>query len=504
MRKLELLTAALFLAATLAAHGLWELEPAIQARHLLGLLLFVCVNLAAETKPLLLPTPRGNQAEITISGLSSYALVALFPPLHAAIAGSAAVFLTEAFVKRKGSRKSVFNTAQTFLSLAAAAVVFELVMRHTASTHVAQEVPAMAAAVVTYFVVNTGLVSLALSCLHGTPYWSNWAAHYRWEVLYVVCSIPLALLLVVAYRQLWLAGPVLFLGPLFLLREAYAQYVRLKTNYTETVRTLVKVIETHDTYTAGHSLRVAEYAKRLALALRLPMREVERIEIAAYLHDLGKVDLAITNLVRKPDRLTAEERTRMELHPIVSAELAAQVSLFRGEIEDVIRYHHENHDGSGYPYGLGGDEIPVGARILHVVDVFDAMASKRVYREAMAIEEVKESLRGWAGSQFDPRLVEVFLEQCVRDESTVLEQVEPAYQETLERKVREARESRDAARARRAETARSCERAAAASPRDASVQRAPWVLPAPGAGRGREHVTPQSALAFARARRLVA
>ncbi|MGH3115199.1 MAG: HD-GYP domain-containing protein, partial [Gaiellaceae bacterium] len=364
MRKLELLTAALFLAALLSARILWQLEPAIEARHLLGLLLFVFINVLAETKPLLLPTPRGNQAEITISGLSSYALVALFPPLHAALGGASAVFVTEAFLKRKGSRKSVFNASQTFLSLAAAALVFTAVMRHEVTVHVAQEILALSAAVLTYFVVNTGLVSLALSCLHGRPLSSNWAAHYRWEVLYVVCSIPLALLLVLAYRELWVAGPVLFLGPLFLLREAYAQYVRLKTNYTETVRTLVKVIETHDSYTAGHSLRVAEYAKRLALALKLPMREVERIEIAAYLHDLGKVDLAITNLVRKPDKLTPEERTRIELHPIVSAELAAQVSLFQGAIEDVIRYHHENHDGSGYPEGLRGEAIPLGARII--------------------------------------------------------------------------------------------------------------------------------------------
>ena len=446
MDKLKVLTGALALAVALVSAGwMTNLDAIIRERELLGFLLFFLINVLAETKPLVLPNPRASQAEITVS--ASYALVALFPPLYAALIGSCAVLLTEALVKRKAPVKCCFNTCQTFLSLGAAAVAYALVAAGQPAGHFTTSLLAMTGAAFAYFLANTGLVSLGVWCLHGTPPWRNWAAQYRWQVLYIAASVPFAMLLVLAYDRLWIAGPLFFLGPLFLLRESYAQYVRLKTNYTETVRTLVKVIETHDTYTAGHSLRVAEYAKRLAHALKLSTREAEKVEIAAYLHDLGKVDLAITNLVKKPDALTLEEKMRIELHPIVSAELAGQVTLFRGDIEEIICCHHENHDGSGYPYGLSGDEIPLGARILHVVDAFDAMTSSRVYRPALTLEDVKGRLRSASGTQFDPRVIAVFLDTCVKDETSILAQVEPAYEETLSRKLLEVR-SRKAARQR--------------------------------------------------------
>lgn len=450
MIRLKLLTAALaFLAACVTVWLAQGAEESIATRDLAGLLLFLLINGIAESKPLALPTLRGSHVEITISGLCAYAMVALFPPFAAAVTGASAVLVSEVFIKRKSALKSCFNGCQTFLSMAAASQVYAILSSHPVTSHISPQIPALTAAVATYFVVNTGLVSLALSSLQRTSFLRTWLDHYGWEVLYVVGSVPVALLLVAAYDHFWLAGPLLFVAPLFLLREAYAQYVRLKTNYTETVRTLVKVIETHDAYTAGHSSRVAEYAKRVATALRLRPSEIERVEIAAYLHDLGKVDLAITNLVRKAGALTEEERSRIELHPIVSAELAAQVTLFRGEIESTVRYHHENHDGSGYPYGLSGDEIPLGARILHVVDVFDAMISSRTYRPAIGFEEVRTEMRGNGGTQFDPEVLAVFLDQCMTDESMVLPQVEPEYELKLAESLREAARIRLASRTRR-------------------------------------------------------
>jgi putative nucleotidyltransferase with HDIG domain len=249
-------------------------------------------------------------------------------------------------------------------------------------------------------------------------------------------SVPVAILLIRAYQLLWIAGPLLFIAPLFLLRESYAQYVRLKATYRETVRTLVKIIETHDTYTAGHSLRVAEYATRLADAIRLRPSEIEKIEIAAYLHDLGKVDLAITHLVTKPGKLTPDEKRRIQLHPIVSADLAAQVSYFKGDIEAIIRHHHEHYNGTGYPHGIAGTEIPLGARIILIADAFDAMTSNRMYRGALDFERVQGEFRKFAGIQFDPELVEAFLTQCVKDETMIIPQVEIAYEELLSTKLK--------------------------------------------------------------------
>jgi len=447
--RFRVLTLALALICSVAMLALVGDGGSLTSKDFAGLLLFFLINGFAETKPLPLPSLKGSQNEITISGLCAYAMVALFPSFAAATVAASAVVMSELFIKRKGGWKACFNGSQTFLAMVAASGIYTVLNEHPATHEISPSIPALAAAVGTYFIVNTSLVSLAVAWLHGTSFLRTWAVHYSWEILYVIGSIPVALLLVAAYSHFWVAGPLLFVGPLFVLREAYAQYVRLKTNSIETVRTLVKVIETHDTYTAGHSARVAEYAKRLAAALGLSPAQIERIEIAAYLHDLGKVDLAITNLVRKAGPLTEDERNRVELHPIVSADLAAQVTLFRGEIEAAVRYHHEDYDGGGYPYGLSGAEIPLGARILHIVDVFDALVSARVYRPALDFESVRKEMREAASRQFDPQALEIFLEKCVAEESMVLPQVEPEYERQITESLRQAARIRLNSTARR-------------------------------------------------------
>jgi putative nucleotidyltransferase with HDIG domain len=397
----------------------------------LGLLLFFGISLVSESQPLLLP---GAQAHITVSGLSYYASLALFPPLYATLAGTLAVLIAEFVIKKKPFIKGVFNTAQTFICILAAALAFQAIQVTKADSFIPYHIVAITAGVFVYFIANTAIVSFLLSLIDNTSVWRTWIGTYRWEIVYVVGSIPIAILLVVAYQRLWLAGPLLLIGPLFLLRESYAQYIRLKNTYTETVRTLIKVIEMHDTYTAGHSLRVAEYAKRLAKAADLSPKDSEKVEIAAYLHDLGKVDLAITHLVRKPGKLTPDEKRRVQLHPLVSADIAAQVTYFKGDIEHIIRHHHENFNGTGYPHGLRGDEIPIGARIILIADAFDAMTSNRMYRNALDFERVRNEFIKYAGIQFDPKLVSLFLNDCVMDESMVIPQLEVAYEDLLSTK----------------------------------------------------------------------
>jgi putative nucleotidyltransferase with HDIG domain len=435
MQRLKIITSASTAAALLLAVRLfWTTEPVLAAKDLLGLVVFFGMMLLIESKPLRLPDRKEHPGEIILSGLSSYALVALFGALPGALVGAVAALMGHTLLRRAPVSRALFDTSRIFLALAAAGVIYR--WRLGFGDGLVGDALATACALAAYFILDRALLRLAQGGGKPRPRAERWR-DLAASTLIALCVVPLGLLLTLAYDRLWIAAPVLFCGPLFLMRESYAQYVRLKVTYMETVRTLVRVIETHDTYTAGHSLRVAEYAKRLALALKLPRKEVEKIEIAAYLHDLGKVDLAITNLVRKPGRLTDEERRRVELHPLVSAELAAQVTLFRGEIEEIIRRHHENHDGTGYPGGLRGDEIPLGARIIHVVDAFDAMTSSRVYRPARELEGAKDELRRFSGFHFEPDLVAVFIEACVADESAMIPQVEPAYEETLEAQLLE-------------------------------------------------------------------
>ncbi len=433
MFRAKLFTAVLISAGCALLLYLLPLTPvALGWKAYAGLVLFLTINVISESQPLVLP---GAQARITTSGLSSYAALAIFPPLLAALSGAAAILIVGALIERKPVLKWLFNTAQLFITIALSGIAYHFLASSDINLLTPYDIIALAGAISVYFLVNTFVVSFLLSLVNSTSFWRIWSKNFQWEIVYVAGNIPLALLLILAYHRLWIAGPLLFLAPVLLLKESYAQYIRLKTTYTETVRTLIKVIEMHDTYTAGHSLRVAEYATRLASATRLSVKEAEKVEIAAYLHDLGKVDLAITHLVRKPGKLTPDEKRRVQLHPLVSADIAAQVTYFRGDIEHIIRHHHENYNGTGYPHGLKGLEIPIGARIILIADAFDAMTSNRMYRSALDFERVRNEFVKYAGIQFDPGLVELFLTQCVKDEAMIIPQLEIHYDELLSTKL---------------------------------------------------------------------
>lgn len=273
-----------------------------------------------------------------------------------------------------------------------------------------------------YWLSNTWLVSIGANILYGEPASRFWERNFKWALVYELTSAPIALVVAYAYQELWLMGLLLVTLPILMVRLAYSQYIELKKTYRETVRTLVKIIEMHDPYTAGHSDRVAIYARRLCEALRLSPGQTEKIELAAYLHDLGKINLDLSGIVRKAGKLTEEERRLIRLHSVVSADLANQVSYFKGEIEAMIRHHHENWDGTGYPHGLQGEQIPLGSRVILLADAFDAMTTSRVYRDALDLDRVKDEFRKFSGIQFDPSLVPTFLDEVVGDGSDMVRQ----------------------------------------------------------------------------------
>ncbi len=156
------------------------------------------------------------------------------------------------------------------------------------------------------------------------------------------------------------------------------------------------------------SRRVARNARIIGRAVGLPSRDVDRVAIAGLLHDVGKIHEVFAPLLRKPGKLSSDERTTMETHPIKSAELVRNVSHL-SDISSVIRNHHENWDGTGYPDGLRGEEIPLLSRIIMVADTVDAMTTDRPYRGAMGEAEVRAELIRLSGKQFDPIMCEKLL-----------------------------------------------------------------------------------------------
>lgn len=175
----------------------------------------------------------------------------------------------------------------------------------------------------------------------------------------------------------------------------------------ESLRSIISTLEEKDSYTHGHSLRVAEYAVIIAHELNLSDLEVREVELCALFHDIGKIGIP-DQILLKPGRLTRAEFEIMKSHPVRSSRILEKISSLRNLIPG-IKYHHERFDGLGYPEGLRGQDIPLYARIILIADTYDAMTSTRPYRLALDKEVAFAELRNCSGTQFDPTLVEVFI-----------------------------------------------------------------------------------------------
>jgi putative nucleotidyltransferase with HDIG domain len=181
----------------------------------------------------------------------------------------------------------------------------------------------------------------------------------------------------------------------------------VERNLVDTITAFVNAIESKDRYLKGHSARVALYAVEIAQALAMTPDMVEVVRRGAMLHDLGKLSIMDT-ILRKPERLTAEEFTIIKSHPVVGAKILEPLRFLARET-CAVRHHHERWDGTGYPDGLGGEDIPLVARVVTVADVFDAITSNRPYRTALALDEAREEVAQGTGSHFDPAVVEAFM-----------------------------------------------------------------------------------------------
>lgn len=175
-----------------------------------------------------------------------------------------------------------------------------------------------------------------------------------------------------------------------------------------TVRTLITVINAKDRYTYGHTERVVRYAANVARAAGLGAGEVAVVELGGFLHDIGKIEIS-RDILNKREPLTREEWEILRQHPVWGAEIIKPVGSLAAVVP-IVLYHHERFDGKGYPEGLAGEEIPLAARLLAIVDAYDAMTTNRPYKRAKTTAEAIEEMERWAGKQFDPDLLQVFLE----------------------------------------------------------------------------------------------
>ena len=185
-------------------------------------------------------------------------------------------------------------------------------------------------------------------------------------------------------------------------------YDKLEQAYLESIETLRYTVEAKDTYTRGHSDRVSEYSVLIGKTLNLPENEIRILQIGGLFHDIGKIGVPDI-ILQKESKLTDDEYSEIKNHPSIGAHILSTATIFK-DIIPIVKHHHERYDGRGYPSQLKGEEIPYLARIAAIADSFDAMTSKRTYRDSLPLETVISEFKRCKGTQFDPELTDVFLD----------------------------------------------------------------------------------------------
>jgi HD-GYP domain-containing protein (c-di-GMP phosphodiesterase class II) len=335
-----------------------------------------------------------------------FAIVLLFPPAAAVALVGLGALGGEGILRLRGRRQPidiVFNASQLMIAAAAAAMVF----RGLGAGHSEDLATIVAGAMAgcAMYLVSTGLV-VGATALHTrrNPFqiWAEAAAGdlRQTTALYVAGC----LLAVIAARSPWVAAVMMV--PIAGVQLSLKRSMELRQQTVAAVESMADLVDRRDPYTFQHSRSVAEHAVRTAWRLKLPDREVELIGLAARVHDLGKI--AVPDAVlHKEGRLTAEEFALMKRHPADGADILSKFPEYKRGRELVLA-HHERIDGRGYPRGLAGDQIPLGARIIAVADAWDAMTSDRPYRKALAQDVALAELMRGRGTQWDAEVVSAF------------------------------------------------------------------------------------------------
>jgi diguanylate cyclase (GGDEF)-like protein/putative nucleotidyltransferase with HDIG domain len=369
---------------------------------------------------------------ISVSAVGALAGAALFGP-KAALPLALATAAVEWSSRRTPVYYLLFNVgALSLASITAAAAfsigwMYESQVQHTLVTAAAGLVAGGA-----YFVVNTGLTSGAMA-LEGHDSWKRvWTERFSWLLPHYVAFGAVGGAIALAYEAIGLYGLAVFVLPLLLMRKTMAAYLGhtekstrklrdaaetirnqnvsleeanrlLKERSTAAMESLSATVDARDAYTAGHSRRVQQLALAIGRELGLSQAELDLLGHAALFHDIGKLAIPDSVLL-KPGLLTSEEWALMQRHAEEGARIIDRLG-FLGDAVPAIRHHHERWDGTGYPHGLTGEDIPLGARIIHVADALDSMLTTRIYRAARPAVEALDELRQGAGTQFCPRCV---------------------------------------------------------------------------------------------------
>jgi hypothetical protein len=415
--RLHLFVGAIVIVSCISGAAAWSMRLPFPGWWPLATFLFVATLLES------LHTRLRVAAKGSTSFIIQMASALLFGGWWAAIIAVGSTLYDEvargsAYVKR------IFNISQRALAISLATIVYHSLggglppayldsSATLANPAVQRDLGLFLVFAIVFFMINSAAVSVAIALSSGRAYREVWSLNTRGVIAYDVSAsfvgVMVAWLYVISDK--WLGfGSIGLLGvivPIIAVRHVYGLYHQLEDSGQELLQVMVKAIEARDPYTSGHSVRVSELSRAVAVELGLPARTIEEVETAALLHDVGKIHEEFAPLLRKEGRLTDEETALMQTHSAKSAELVGIISKFHGFIQDSVRHHHERWDGQGYPDGLSAKSIPLGARIILIADTIDAMTTDRPYRKRLSVEVVLAELQKCKGTQFDADLIDV-------------------------------------------------------------------------------------------------
>lgn len=402
-RKVQTFVWATVLGAAASFYLIFHVGGTVDASAFRAAICFVVIGILADALQYRLASgTRGTIAFIPFLALICLAASWL------AVAAVAIVILIGALYTRQNPVKAAFNVAQYSVATSLSTLVYVRLGGHSLLTSPVPNWWAYVGMFVCFFAINQVLVSTVIALDQNRTIAATWRESTRLALLYDVMSLPFAFIFATVYVHFGAIGVAGLAIPLLGARQLYKINWQLENTNQELLQLMVAAIEARDPYTSGHSRRVSHNAKIIARALGLSSRDVERVGIAALLHDVGKIHEVFAPILRKPGRLTPDERLTMETHPIKSAELVQNVSHLSDLIVP-IRHHHENWDGTGYPAGLAAEAIPLWSRIIMFADTIDAMTTDRPYRSALTEADVRAELVRFREKQFDPRICDMLL-----------------------------------------------------------------------------------------------
>lgn len=448
MKRETVVTVYIGTLATLAAGTLgWSLA-AQQWNAVDPAMLMLLALVAAATQRL--PIFLFRSSAISVSFAATIAAYVLY--------GTGAGLLTQlvcaavnAVTPPKPARKVLFNTASLVLSGFLASTAYQMAGGSVPPTDLLQTLSAVAVSGAVYFVATTSFTAAVISLTSrvastaithpvgatvsptaSTTFLAVWRENYGWMLVNFLATSVNGASLAIAYQALGFFGAVTFVLPLGVAWYSFRLYVerslevrrrndelqalneRLRTaneslerSTLSVIESLVSALEAKGEEAHGHSAATTAWAAETARRMGLPEEDIAAIHIGALIHDVGKIGVA-PEILRKPAALTVDEWDQIRQHPILGAQILAQVPALESA-RPIVLAHHERYDGTGYPRGLRGTEIPIAAQIVSVADAFDAMISPRPYRPALTVESATRELRAGSGTQFNPAVVEAFL-----------------------------------------------------------------------------------------------